>query len=213
MTDKKTDDLIAQLSSESTQRKGECCPIRQTLLWLLGAGVLFYIGAEFIGMRDDVSHKMHEQAFVVELLAALATGLFGALAANWLAIPDQKQRPWISWLPLAPLAFFVAIAVYQFVVTPIDLNAGPRYPGCTRNFLLVTAIPAVLLFVLIRRAATTHSFMASAMAVLAVAAFGYIASRMICRLDDLSHLLFWHYLPFLGITIVSAVIGERLLRW
>jgi hypothetical protein len=69
------------------------------------------------------------------------------------------------------------------------------------------------MFLVLRMAATTRTWLTSFMAVLAVLSFSYLSMRLICSKESLEHLLLWHYAPAIIFAFVGAVLGRMVLRW
>jgi hypothetical protein len=209
----KTDSLINKLAKDVKPVNKLRHPFIRFLFCILVAGIFVGGSVYFIGIRHDIIDAVDNKAFIAEILAALATGFLSALTANWLAIPDVRQQKWVVWLPFFPLSFFVFMASYQFIIQPIHLAMPEAGAACVLDIIWLISLPAIVLFILLRRAATTHTKMASFMAVLSVLSFGYLCARLVCANDNLPHLLFWHYLPILIIGVFGAVMGSKILRW
>lgn len=211
----KTDDLIKSLSGDCKEIEKIKHPARSCCSWLFAALLFVGLTTIFMGFRDDINNKLHSEMFVLEMISALAVGLLGALAANWLSIPDVNQQKWVVWLPFIPLTILTFLIGYEFYVQPLHLENTHSEKGilCAGDVLWLISLPALLLFVLLRKAATTHTRMSSFMAILAVCAFAYISARLVCPNDDLGHLLLWHYSPILFVSVVGAAIGYRVLKW
>jgi hypothetical protein len=188
-------------------------PLKRFGIWVFVCVVLF---AAFlmVSLRADFESMMGEPLFFVELLLALAVGLLAALAAQWLSVPDAYQKRWAIWLPFIPLSMLCFLIAYQFFIKPLHIAYDDTHGRqCMMSFIGAAAIPAVLLFFFLHLAATTRSWLTSIMAVVAVGAFGYVFVRLICPMEDLGHLLLWHYLPVVLVGVVGAIIGHKVLRW
>lgn len=209
----KTEKLIEQLSEDNVPVT-PMRPLRSYIIWVTIALIIAGAVTLLLGVRSDMSSKLNSTLYMVEMFSALATGLLAALAAHWLALPDVRQQKWVLWLPIFPLTVLVFMIGYQFFIQPLNLGKEEgQHAGCIMDVVYVATFPAILLFFLIYKAATTKSKLASTMAVISVLAFGYMSSRIICPSDALTHLLLWHYLPIVFFSIAGAFIGYRVLKW
>ncbi len=208
----KTEHLIEELSGDC-RRVECCCPLKRSLILLaivvVSAGAISLL----IGLRDDLPHMMESPLYIVEIALSVFVGIMAAIAANWLSLPDIGQKKWLIWLPFFPLAMMSFLIAYQFLVRPTHDFTGDGGFACSSDIVVIAVIPAIALFVLLRKAATTHNKMLAFMAVLSVGAFCYMCLRLICPNDDIAHLVVWHLLPTLVIATVGAFIGSKLLKW
>jgi len=208
---KETNKLIEELSKNIESVK-IFSPFKLFLIWGISliAVALFMV---FVVRREDLWLKLQSGSFFSEIMFAFATGLFGALAASWLATPDVKQQKWVIWLPFLSLTFLMMLVAYQVVIQPVNITESDFGIGCAVDIFIFIMIPAVILLFILRKAASTHNILSSVVAVISVASFGYLCSRLICPNDILEHLILWHYLPILLVAIIAAFIGAKVLKW
>src|SRR5262249_59465207 len=97
--------------------------------------------------------KLGDPRFLVEEIAALLTGITAAVAALATTIPGFDRR--IVLLPVLPLAIWVGSLGQGCLQDWIEL--GPNGPSlrpdwiCFPSIVLVSAAPAVVMAVLLRR--------------------------------------------------------------
>lgn len=210
---KKTEDVINELSEDLSAIK----PIntfKRFIYWLGFTALIATVASIAIGTRHDLLDKLSSELFLVEIILALATGLLAALSANWLSIPDAGQKKkWLLWLPVVPLSFLCMMVIYQLIMKPMHIMESNQNILCGTDIIVVALIPTVILFLLLKRAASTSSKLCSSMAMIAVLALGFLCSRLICPNDELGHLLISHYLPVLIVAVFGTYIGSKLLRW
>jgi hypothetical protein len=65
------------------------------------------------------------------------------------------------------------------------------------------------MFYTIQKAAPIKCCFAGAMAGLSAGSFGYVALRLISdKSDDATSLLIWHFLPVVGVVLISMMFGK-----
>lgn len=206
----KTDDLIKNLASDAEPVK-PIKPLRDFTLWLSVTIGLTLLLSCSLGLRSDLFSKLSSTLFLLEIFFALSTGVLAALAANWLSVPDIRQQKWVVALPFIPLFGLCAVATYDFSLAPSFDIVRSAY--AVVDMLTVAIVPAVILFTMLRKAATTHRWAASIMAIMAVSSFGYVASRLVCRVDEPGQIFTCHLTPMFIIGVIGALFGVRLLKW
>ena len=207
-----TEDLIKKLCKD--KKKVKCVSPKSILLKAIIVFSLIIVAVLLTISRSDLHDIVSMPIMLAELLFALATGLLSAVAASWLSTPDVKQQRWVVWLPFIPFTMLCILVLHNIIMTPMDLLANDDFGvHCITITYAFAFIPAIALIVLLKCNANTHSTLFSVMSVMSVATFGYFCSRLICYKDNLEHLLIWHYIPVVLLSVVAAMIGSKLLRW
>jgi len=208
----KIENIIEKLADD-TRPVCPLKPLSRFCCWSVISIVFLAIVIVFVGIRPDISVKLESMAFMAEMMLAIAAGLLSALAAHWLSLPDGGQKKWIYWLPFVPLTVLFFFAAYQYFITPMNFALGKVWVSCANDVALMALVPAIIIFLLIKYAASTKNLLTSVMAMTAVASFSYLSSRLICGNDDINHLLLWHYFPAIIVALIGAFLGNKLLRW
>lgn len=214
MSDKK---LIDDLTRDLEPVKPVACCMTRLCLWL--PVLLFFILAfiYFEGLRPD-RLNMLTPAFILESLLLFLSGLLAAMAAFKLGIPDTKLRLPVIALLAVPTAIWLGLNIYTYIMSSAGqvMSELNHYDNFRHEILLLTlmiALPAAILFYLIAKAAPTFRLWAAYAIILATASFAAIAMRMICGFDGYAHLLIYHFLPVLGLSVLGLALGRFLLRW
>lgn len=148
-----TDDLIGQLSAALEPVRRLKPPAVRAALWLLAVAAL---AAVPVLLRSDLPvfvQRVSDPRLALEVLATLATGVTGAVAAFHLAAPDRSRR-W-ALLPLPFAAAWLALS---------GAGCWPSLPGLSHAgehvghnycfaFLLATGVPLAGLLLLSLRTA------------------------------------------------------------
>lgn len=150
-----TEDLIRSLSEDARPVRRLPPPTRRAVSWFAIAVPSVAAIAALMGLREDLAARMAEPVFVVEILACFATAFAAAIAALALSIPGSP-RLW-ALLPVPPMLLWLAGFGRQCVLEWLapgsgELLAGPHL-HCLPDIAMITAIPTVVLVVMIRRSA------------------------------------------------------------
>jgi len=68
--------------------------------------------------------------------------------------------------------------------------------------------PALIIILLVRRAAPLDWRWTGGLAALSAAAFGVVGTELICPISRGAHLFDYHFLPVAGLTVVAFVAGS-----
>lgn len=210
-----TDQLIDKLVAEGAQ-KPLPHPVKQVSFWLLGTLIYLAVFCLFVGFRDDIAAKFAEPLYTFELVFMSLTALSAAWAAVYLSRPDCCQMPWIKYVPFVFLTLWAAVAFLGFKNlsgSQIVQMAALRQFDCPWHILLFSLPPGIALFFLIRKGAPLQLYWAGIVAALSVTAFAYAGMRLVEMNDNPAHLLVWHALPVMIISIAGMLAGKYTLRW
>jgi len=166
-----------------------------------------------MGLRSDFGEKWMELSFVLQAALTLLAAILSAVGAFALSVPSENRSALSRVAPLVALACWL---IY-LLVSPIPSSWAQLSPGsgltCVQDILILALPPAAILFIMIHRAAPLMIKWTGVLISLFVAAFGALGTQLICRNDDVLHILRWHVIPVLVIGALGAVLGQLLLRW
>jgi hypothetical protein len=210
-----TDQLIDKLVAEGAQ-KPLPHPIKQALFWLLGT--LVYLGAFslYMGFRGDIAVKFADPLYIAELVLMSLTAISAGWAALCLSRPDCFQMPWIKYVPFDFLVLWAAVAFLgaeNLNGANILHTATLCQFDCSWHIFLFGLGPGIVLFFLVRKGAPVQLYWAGIMATLSVTAFGYLCMRLVELNDNPAHLLVWHALPVMFMSLAGILAGKYTLRW
>lgn len=211
----KTPDLIDTLVDCAMPVRRLRPPLVRASLWLLLAASVLVLIAVGHGVRPDLAERLHEPAFVVGMLGALATGIAAAIASFSISLPDGSRR-WLL-LPALPLAVWVSTIGYGCLtdwisMEPNDIRMGEAVQ-CFAT-LLMTSVPlSIAMLVMLRYAALlrpTEVCIAGGLAVAAITAF---ALSLFHNLDATVMILVWNLGVAALIAGLASVFGRSMLAW
>jgi hypothetical protein len=210
-----TNDLIQALSAQVTPVK-RLRPRRYAIFLLLLLFIYAFCAQCWLdGLRSDLLLQLTRPLFIVELLMLLAMLTSASIAAVYAMLPDRARQKTMMRLPYVFSAGMFVLVIIQLLLPPdarMVMN-GLNTHECTLYIALSSSLPAVLIFVLLRKGASVMPMQAGLLALIASVSVGAITLRLAEANDDMIHLLSWHYLPSIFFASLGALIGRFLLRW
>lgn len=210
-----TSELIESLVANAKPVRRLRPPVVRALCWLLFAALILTLVAVGHGVRPDLMLKLRQPVFVMNVAAALATGIFAALAAFIAGIPGRSRR-WLL-LPLPALGVWISSIGYQCLTDWISIGPGGiSISESARCFatLAITGIPLSLaMLVMLRYAARLSPAPVTMAASLAIAAITAAALSMFHPLDATVMILIWNFGTAVLLLVLGGLFGRRLLEW
>lgn len=210
-----TDELIRRLVERSEPVRRLAAPWRRTAAWVALAVPYMVLVIVAMSPRADLAAKALDARFIVEMLAALATGVSAAAAAFASTIPGLDRR--YLFLPVLPMAVWLGSlgqgCVRDWMKFGRDgLSLQPDW-FCFPAIVLVGAVPAVTMAVMLRRGAPLTPFMTAALGGLAAAGLGNFGLRFFHTQDASLMVLVWQVGSVIVLTALAGSVGRYLLNW
>ena len=212
----RTEELIVQLASTAGAVRPLPRPSVRLAHWTAGVIPLIALGVMVIGPREDVWTAFREPAFMVLVLVTLATALLAAASAFVLSVPGAERAS------VSRTTALVAGSVWAFVVMVRLMEGGdparrllvlPIHSLCVIEIAGLGFVPGWALFAMLRRAVPLRQAWSGALATLAAAALGAVATQVLCPIDDPAHHLVGHVLPVILLAAAGTVAGRRAFDW
>lgn len=207
------DNLVAELAEDATAVTPAPHPYRLGLKWLAGAAGYLALLLALTGLRHDWAHALAQPMYDAELLMLALMLVSGTVSAALLAFPDMHQKRALVLVPLwLSGAFWLLItgaAYAQVPGVPLPVHSFQ----CTLSISLVALPPAAGLFYAMRKFASTHYYLAGAIALLSAFSVGALWLRLEELNDSIPHVIEWHYLPMLAAGLAGVGLGRLLLKW
>lgn len=210
----KTDDLIQTLSHDAAVQRLPH-PGWRALIWLAVSTAYVAGFVAIMGLRPDIAEKLAEPRFLVEVGAAYMTSMMAAAAAFCAGCPGRPL-----WERYAPVPFLVVwLASLGEGCWRDWVRSGPDglilQPDfiCFPIILLISIVPTVLIFIMIRRAAPIAPIATTALATLAAASLAAAAVRLFHAQDASLMVLVWQFGSVALLAGLGALFGRSLLRW
>lgn len=207
--------LIEQLAGDAVPVRRLPSPWLRTTLWLALAGVNLVVFVLVMSPRPDLAVAICDPTFILEQLAALATGITAGLAAFASVVPGSDPR--MLLLPLLPLAVWLASVGTSCVASwirtgPDGLTLTPDW-ACFPAIALLGFAPAVIIAYMLRRGVPLTPHLTAALGGLAAAGLGSFGLRF-CHAQDASLMvLVWQIGAVVLLSAASAAAGRLVLCW
>lgn len=215
----KSDELIETLANELTPVRPRQAFALYALYWLVLAAIIGIIAVLVLGgIRHNLPAALSNSFFLAQNACAIAALLFSLCAAFLLAIPDRKP----SRIALVAISFsavfWIAMIALNLAGASVhslaeDWHASGTLQHCIRNFILIGVFPFLALLFMVRRAASTFPGLTGLSVFIAAASLSAVCMRVLCPVDEASHIVLSHDLPVLVISVLGWVIGGKLLKW
>lgn len=214
---KKITNLINKLSSEAKPIRPMLKPGKRIGYLLLSFVLYGLVAQKFLGLRADLVAQFTRPLFVIEIVLMLSLLVTSTIAAVLNIYPDLYQKSFWLKAPYIIFGLILGLFIGQLFIPASNLAVIPAQIfhkiECARCIIFLAIIPAILIFIILKKGATIKPLQAGIFTTLATSSLGYLILRFSEANDSISHLLIWHYLPMLLFSILGAVIGKFLLKW
>jgi hypothetical protein len=169
-----------------------------------------------MGVRRELGDAADRADFAIEAALLIVTALSAAVGALMVSIPGADRGKLVRSLPIVIGTTTIVWALGELLMASATGAPTGRLTfawHCVYKTASVAAIPSVMLFVMIKRAAPLHAARAGFLAILATAAVGVLGANIICPNDRPLHMLLWHAAPLMLFAALGAGLGTWLLRW
>jgi hypothetical protein len=210
-----TETLIQRLAQSSDPVARLPRPSTRSALWLALAIPYVALVVLVMSPRSDLVAKLSDTAYVVEQVAALATGITAGLAAFASIVPGFDRR--ILLLPVLPLAAWFGSVGLGCVrswaqLGPDGLSLQSDWI-CFPAIVLVSMVPAIALAVMLRRGAPLTPHLTAALGGSAAAGLGNFGLRLFHPQDASIMVLVWQMGTVFILTVLAGWSGRLLLNW
>ena len=210
-----TPDLIDALAADAKPVRPLRPPLARAGAWLTFAVLLLALLAIVHGVRPDLAEHLRRPVFVVGMLAALVTGVLGAVSSFLVSLPD-RSRLWLL-LPSPSLAVWLSTIGYGcltdwVVIGPNVIQMGEAF-RCFATLVLTSVPLSLAMLVMLRYAATLRPTAVAITGSLSVAAVTAAALSLFHELDASVMVLIWNVGISALIVALGSALGPRMLGW
>lgn len=210
----KTETLIQTLAADIVPERRPTTFLAGGLIAAFGVTVLLVWF--LLGFRSDLADTMGDPPSALRFFLAGSLALVSARMVRLLATPggDRLIRLW----PLAALAVVALGAlVWAGITTPTEALGmavvGKTMINCLVSIPLLSLVPVAAVLAALRQGAPTAPGLAGGAAGLCGGGLAAMVYALHCTEDSPLFYVTWYGLAIIGVTLASALIGARLLRW
>jgi hypothetical protein len=206
----RTEQLIADLAARAAPVRPLPSPGRRALTWLLLTSGVAAAHLWLFGPRPDVTVRLTQADFLSTAMLALAASMLAGFVTLVLAIPGGERTPYLRWSSVGVVGLW-ALAMIRAVVSAgagLPVSTDIHWPACFARVIVIAFVPALMLFVMVRRALPLRPAWAGGLAAVAAASMGAVVTQIACPLDDPGHAFLGHFIP----VAIVAVTGVALRR-
>lgn len=207
-----TDNLIDSLASELQEVKCACHPLKTALPWFIFAIIYLAFAIAVLGIRPDFSDRLLDSSYLFELVLVMLMSISATFSSLWLCFPDMRGQ---RWMLAVPISLFAILMIWLGLRTTMHLDHAPHvyWSGCINEALIFGLLPALTLALLAARGKTTQPQMMSFMNTIAIGGLGYLGLRITCSMEDMGHIMIYHFAPYIFIGFAIAAAGIKIYRW
>lgn len=211
----KTSQLIDALAADPKPR-GVGLGVRFCLALALGAAASACLFMAIAGPRANFAISLQSLRFDLKFIDTIALTLPAALLCWRLLRPDASLGG-LGLVFLAPVLLLSSGVVGELTLVPQDLwetrLVGTNSVHCLTIVPLLSIAPLAALLFVMRAGAPQNPRLAGALAGLAAAGIAATLYAANCPDDSPLFVASWYPLATLIVVAVSALAGDRLLRW
>lgn len=206
----RTPELIEQLTRDLEPVK-PISSLVNVLLWILVSLISIFLILVAMPVRDFSDFASNSMTPIF-LLWFLFNSVILARAANILGQPGRQHQRLILWSGLAIyfLSAGVLFALSLYLNSPLIWNGG----SCILGVGLLSAVPTIVFFVLIKKMAPTAPRLMGLILGLSAGSVGAFGIGFSCENSDPLHVLFFHLLiPAVLISGLSVILAKKVFKW
>jgi len=181
----------------------------------VGAAASLLLFTLVLHPRPDIAVALYSPGFCLKIAAAACLALTAVTLLGEVARPLPRRRSF-GVLTLAPVLLIVGIAV-ELVVLPSDTwharLIGRNAPHCLALIPLLSAAPAICLFLALRRSAPARPGLAGIVVGLTAGGIGAILYALTCPDDSPLFVAAWYSFAIVIVTGACFIAARRCLRW
>lgn len=209
-----TEQLIRSLARDAEPVGRLSHPAWRTMAWALLSVAYVALVVAAVGVRPDITEKLQDPRFVIEVAAALLTSVMAAAAAFCAGCPGRPL--WERFAPLPFLIVWLASLGEGCWRQWVQISAEGRLQFdlmCLGAIFALGLLPAMLIFAMIRRGAPIAPMSTTGLATLAATALAATALRLFHPQDVSLMLLVWQFGSVIFLAGAGFFLGHRVLHW
>jgi len=210
--DNKHENIIETLCQDLEPAQKCRNPVYCAMTWFFMGVLSVIIIGSLMSFRHDLIEKLTDPIFLTEVVLILSLSFSAALASAYLRVPDGGQHKFVLALTYV-LCAVVAVFIGREVLLHEALWPALSFSKCMLDAIFTGVFPVVFMMLMMRGQKTTRPVLCGFLNAVAAGSIGYLGLRLTCGSDAISHVCFYHIIPFVLLGIVIGVLARRLYRW
>ena len=209
-----TDDLIARLSTEAVQTVLR--PARLGIMMALSILIPVALFLLVLGARHGLLLAWSNPVVPFKTLLPLITCGLSLLLVLRLIRPEARTGATV-WFYAVPLLAALALWIGAFALREPSARFAEvgafSLEECLGSILLLSIVPVVVMLRLVQQGAASSPTLSGALVGLTAASGVTIGYSLFCTRDNPLFFVTWYGTAILIVTLISALLGRRMLRW
>lgn len=208
-------ETIAALARDAAPVRVLAPPAVRLSRWIAAAVALALLVVAQLGVRPNLAMRVGDPSYGLNAAILAALAVAAAACALLHAVPGAPRVRETRAMTMALAVLWVAVVIWPLLRETAVWPAGWAnlvHLTCAFRIAAVGALPAIVLFAMVRAAAPLQLQWAAGSVGLGAVALGALGTQMVCMDDAAVHLLSWHLVPGMLATGATTWIGARLLR-
>lgn len=203
--------LIAELVDDLARVRTLPSPWVRGARSLAVATVFTSAGVLLLGTPPDVWRAFHQTWFTAHVFATLVMAVLAAAVAFVLSVPDAPLPRAVRWLPVGVGVAWAAFLTCWLVLAEPPATAGEGVlsaDACLTAVAVVAVLPAVLLLVMVTRAASLEPAWSAGLGTAGGAGLAAAGAFLHCLNVEPMHALVSHVAPVVLFAFGGALAGS-----
>jgi hypothetical protein len=214
----KIDDLVATLARDDPRPARLGPTVTVTIAAIAALALVLTISIAWLNPRAEFAAELasHSRLFLLKLIFTISIVAGTLPIVRDLSVPGRRVG-WRSLLAALPFVVIMALALRELAGLPV--NEWPHHLGHASWVECLWQIPAlsipafVILAMAVRRLAPTNLVCTGAYVGLLAGGIGAVGYVLHCHDDEVAFVAFSYTSAILGMTLIGALLGPRVLRW
>lgn len=209
-----TDDLIARLSAEAVPPR--LSPARLGMVMALSMLVPIAVFLAVLGTRHGLMLAWSNPVVPFKTLLPLISCSLSFLLVLRLIRPEARAGAtvWGYAVPLlAALALWIGAFALRAPVARFAEVGAFSLEECLGSILLLSIVPTIIMLRRVREGAATSPGLTGGLVGLTAASGVTAGYSLFCTQDNPLFFVTWYGTAILIVTLISAALGRRMLRW
>ncbi|MES2433616.1 MAG: DUF1109 domain-containing protein [Pseudomonadota bacterium] len=209
-----TDDLIARLSVEAVPQRLSPARLGMGMALAMLVPVAVFLGV--LGTRHGLLAAWSNPVVPFKTILPLISCALSFLLVLRLIRPEARAGASL-WLYAGPLLAALVLWIGAFALRAPAARFAEvgafSLEECLGSILMLSIVPVIVMMRLVRQGAASSPTLSGALVGLTAASGVTTGYSLFCTRDNPLFFVTWYGLAILIVTLISAALGRRMLRW